>query len=110
MHRFVDELDAGLACTGYIMNIQYKQVAYAMWEESCAYTRHEYCGFLHLGPEDAEFVEAVCQNTVTKELHHIPVYCSSGLSTLREALERSELVSTAHKDQRRTICISRTSL
>ena len=55
------------------MDIQSKRVAYAMREKRCTYTGRKYCGFLRLGPKDAEFLEAAHQNTVAKELHGIPV-------------------------------------
>jgi hypothetical protein len=63
----------GLARARYIMDVQTKRVAHTMWEKGRAYTRREYYILLRIGPEDTEFLEAVHEGAVTKELYGVPV-------------------------------------
>jgi hypothetical protein len=83
----------GLASARYVMDVQAKRVAYAMRKKSRAYTRCEYCTFLGLGPEYAEFLEAMYQNAVAKQLHRVPVQfrlerLEGGLVEVRVSCER----------------------
>lgn len=90
------------------MDVQTKRVADAMWEKGRAYTRREYCVLLRPGPEDTEFLEAMHEGAVAKELNSVPV--QTGLERFEGGLEEVR-VSTQRLQhgEKYTVCISRTS-
>jgi antitoxin (DNA-binding transcriptional repressor) of toxin-antitoxin stability system len=80
---------SGLARLGYIVNVQAKRVTDAVREKSGANTGREYCGFLRLGFEDTEFLEATHEYAVAKELNRVPM--QTWLDSFERCLEEIQI-------------------